>query len=60
MVNHIPQHTGPSPIFNEPERITAELKIVPALIDAIGSVALDVDAALHIGEELIDGRRAWF
>ena len=58
MIDHIPQHMRSPTIFNEPEGITAELEIVAALIDAIGSVAFDVDAAFHVGNELITCRVA--
>ena len=58
MIDHIPQHLGSPTVFNEPEGIAAELEIVAALIDAIGSVALDVDAAFHVGNELITCRVA--
>jgi len=56
MVDHVSQHVGPSAMFNQPEGVTAELEIVAALINAIGPMAFDVDAALHVGNQLIDSR----
>ena len=56
MVDHVPQHVGPSAVFNQPEGVTTELEIVAALIDAVRPVAFDVDAVLHVGNELIDSR----
>lgn len=46
-------------MFNQPERITAELEIVAALINAVGPVALDVDPPFHVGDELVNRGRAW-
>lgn len=59
MVNHVPQHVGSPAVFNQPERITAELEIVAALINAVGSMAFDINAAFHVGNELIICRLAW-
>ena len=56
MVDHVPQHVGPSAVFNKPEGVTTKLEIVAALIDAVGPMAFDVDAVLHVGNQLIDGR----
>src|SRR5690242_3443878 len=53
MIDHVPQHVSPSAVFNQPERIAAELEIVAALIDAIGPMAFDIDAALHVFDQLI-------
>mgnify|MGYP001573616490 CR=1 FL=1 len=56
MVDHIPQHVGAPAVLNQPERIPAKLKIVAALIDAIGPMAFDVDTVLHVGNQLINSR----
>lgn len=53
MVDHVPQHMGSSAVFNQPECISAELEIVAALINAVGPMPLDIDAAFHVGNELI-------
>ena len=53
VIDHIAEHAGAPAVFDQPERVAAELKVVSPLIDAIGIVALDVNAALHLGEETI-------
>ena len=53
MVNHVPQHVGSPAVFDQPERVTAELEIVAALINAVGPMAFDIDAAFHVGNKLI-------
>ena len=58
VVDHVAQHVGPPAVLDQPERIPAELKIVAPLIDAVGAVAFDVDPALHLRKELIEGRPA--
>src|SRR6185312_9889420 len=58
MVNHVPHHVSSPAVFNQPECVTAELKIVAALIDAVGPMAFDINAAFHIGHELITRRLA--
>ena len=56
MVDHVSQHVDTPAVLNQPERIPAELKIVAALINAIGPMAFDVDTVLHIGNQLLNGR----
>src|SRR5690349_11502316 len=54
VVNHVPQHLGALSIFNEPEGIAAELEVVAPLVDAVGPMALDVDAPFHVGEQIVE------
>lgn len=58
MVDYVPQHMGSSAVFNQPECIATELEIVAALINAVGPMPLDIDAAFHVGNELIIRRLA--
>jgi len=58
MIDHLTQHVSSPAVFNQPERVTAELKIVAALIDAVGPMAFDIDAAFHVGNELFTRRLA--
>ena len=50
MVHDIANHVSPLPILDQPKSIATELEIISPLIDTVGSVALDVDASLDIGE----------
>ena len=59
VVDDVPEHMGSSTMFNQPERVTAELEIVAALINAVGPVALDVDPPFHVDDELVNRGRAW-
>jgi hypothetical protein len=58
MVDDIADHVGPLPLLDHPKYISAELEVIPSLIDAVGPVAFDVDASFHIGEQLVDGGSA--
>jgi hypothetical protein len=51
---------GPSTVFHQPERIAAELKIVPPLVDTVGPVAFDIDAPFHVGQKPIKCGRSRF
>jgi hypothetical protein len=35
MIDHISQHVGSLAVLNEPKGITAELKVIPALVNAV-------------------------
>ena len=60
MVDDITNHVGSLPVLDQPECVAAELEVISSLIDAIGPVAFNVDAPLHIGEQLIEGGGAGF
>lgn len=53
MIDHIPQHMGSPAVFYQPEGVAAELEIVAALINAVRSMTFDINAAFHVGNELI-------
>ena len=59
MVDDVPQHVRSPAVFNQPEGVTAELKVVAALINAVGSMAFDIDSAFHVGNELITRSLPW-
>src|SRR5262245_50603047 len=59
MIDDITNHVSPLPVLDQPKGIAAELKVVPTLVDAEGSVPFDVDTAFHVGEQAVeaDGAR---
>src|SRR5215831_2177255 len=58
VVDDITNHVGSLAVLNQPKCVSAELKIISSLIDAVGSVAFDVDAPSHIGEQPVERRSA--
>ena len=44
VINDVPEHVGAFAVFNEPERIAPELKVVAALVNAVGPMAFNVDS----------------
>jgi len=54
MVNDVPQHVGPLPVFYEPKGVTAKLKIVSPLVNAKRIMSFYVDSTLDIGDEIIN------
>jgi len=60
VVDHIADHVGLLTVFDEPERIAAELKVVATLVDAVRPMAFDVNPLLHTGNQIIEGAGARF
>jgi len=53
LVSDIFQHAGDLPILYLVEQLTAELEIIPLLIDRIRAVADDIDAFLDIFDQVV-------
>src|SRR5581483_4830044 len=58
VIDHVPQHVGAPAVLDEPEGVAAELEVIPPLVDAVGTVPFDVDAAFHIGDQVVQRGRA--
>src|SRR5690242_12593883 len=56
VIDHVTEHVGALAVLDQPEGVAAELKIVPALIDAEGAVAFDINAAFDVAQHIIDSR----
>ena len=54
MINDVPEHVGALAVFNEPERIAPELKVVAALVNAVRPMAFNVDSPFHVGEQVLE------
>src|SRR5258708_11096558 len=55
LVGDILQHTGDLSVFNLVEQLTAELEIIPLLVDRIRAVPDDIDSLLYVFDHV--GRR---
>jgi hypothetical protein len=53
VIDDIAEHAGALAVLDQPKGITAELKVVPPLIDAVRTVAFDVNAALYLGKKTV-------
>jgi len=60
VVDHIADHVCPLTVFDEPERIAAELKVVTTLVNAVRPMAFDVNPLLHADDQIIEGAGARF
>src|SRR5258708_28059032 len=52
LVGDILQHTGDLSVFNLVEQLTAELEIIPLLVDRIRAVPDDIDSLLSVFDHI--------
>src|SRR5215471_6961573 len=52
LISNVAQHSDALAIFDLPENLTSKLKVVALLINRVGTIAFDVDAALCCGDHI--------
>src|SRR3954467_4514996 len=58
VVGEVGHHARLLPVLDLPERVAAELAVVPLLIDAEAALAFNEDAVLHVRDHLLHVRRS--